>query len=137
MSRIRRVVIHHSASPRTTSPDAIRNWHETKGWRAVGYHYLIDHRGKTHVGRPLPEMGAHAKGANRDSIGICVIGNNAELGQEWNTLQRHALIELCKALLGVFPGLTFHAHKDVGSTKTRCPGCDIGLHTGLPVVLAA
>lgn len=72
------IIIHHSASPMlTTLPSHIRNWHLDRGFREVGYHCMIDHKGVVHKGRNESEQGAHNKhgGFNRISLGICVIGN--------------------------------------------------------------
>ena len=47
-----------------------------RGWTTVGYNYVIVPDGQLRVGRPLWETGAHARGQNQDSIGVCVIGDN-------------------------------------------------------------
>lgn len=41
----------------------------------VGYHYYIERSGKLHQARADNEEGAHAKGFNTSSIGICLAGN--------------------------------------------------------------
>ena len=88
MNRIERLVIHHSASARSTTFAAIKHWHtdappKGNGWSDIGYNYVILGNGKLRVGRPLPTTGAHAKGKNSTSIGVCVVGNNLKSDQEW------------------------------------------------------
>jgi N-acetylmuramoyl-L-alanine amidase len=78
MSKIQKVeylIIHHSASPETTTIDDIRQWHKNKGWSDIGYHKVIYQNGEVKQGRPDAVMGAQAFGANAFSLGICCIGN--------------------------------------------------------------
>ena len=66
-------VIHHTAT-KDVSIDVIRRYHvNTKGWKDVGYHYLIRKNGKVEKGRDLNKRGAHAKGRN-DQVGIALTG---------------------------------------------------------------
>ena len=125
MAPIRRIVIHHSASPRETTFEQIEGWHLAKGWDAIGYHYLIDGDAKVHVGRPIVFQGAHAKGANRDSIGICVTGDNTRGGMEWSHEQRVRLRELVAALRTALPGVEVMGHREVPGAATACPGEDV------------
>lgn len=48
------------------------------GLLEVGYHYLILQDGKLVGCRPHNVQGTHAKGANRDSIGVCLAGGLSE-----------------------------------------------------------
>jgi len=40
----------------------------------VGYHYVVDLQGNVHKGRCITQVGAHVKGHNKTSIGICYVG---------------------------------------------------------------
>jgi N-acetylmuramoyl-L-alanine amidase len=53
----------------------IDKWHKARGWRGVGYHWIICRDGNIQVGRLENEMGAHTFGQNRDSIGVCWVGS--------------------------------------------------------------
>lgn len=81
MSRtIDRIVIHHSADKRwrTHTWEDVRRWHLARGWRDIGYHLGVvfdDGRWQIKRGRPLDQIGAHAKGYNARSIGIMFEGN--------------------------------------------------------------
>ena len=54
----------------------VRNWHTSKGWSDIGYHYLIDRDGTVVSGRPLERTGAHVKGHNTGTIGISLFGGH-------------------------------------------------------------
>ena len=84
------VVIHCSA----TYPDMdigaveIKEWHLDRGWSDIGYHYVIRRDGSIEDGRPERLAGAHAKGANSNSIGICMVGGKARDGKQANNFTR-------------------------------------------------
>lgn len=126
MRDVHLIVIHHSASPLTTTVEGIRRWHvEGRSWSDIGYHGVIEGDGKWKPGRPFERMGAHAKGANRGSIGICVVGDNTKSGQEWTPLQISGLADALGFLVQQFPGCRVAGHREVGTTKTKCPGLDV------------
>ena len=83
MREINEVIIHCSATRPNWMQDMgglakvaeIRRWHvEDRNWSDIGYHYVIDRSGKVFDGRPEARVGAHVKGRNSNSIGICLIG---------------------------------------------------------------
>lgn len=77
------IVLHHSftADGQTVNWDAIKKYHmETNKWADIGYHFGIEAVDGKYVimkGRPLRIRGAHCAdgGMNKQSIGICMIGN--------------------------------------------------------------
>lgn len=82
-SDIDAIVIHCSATPEglPVTLEDIDKMHRNKGWKMVGYNYVIELDGKIRVGRPLTMDGAHAntaglsgKSYNLHSIGICYVG---------------------------------------------------------------
>lgn len=125
LHRIRRVVVHHSASPLTTTTDQIREAHLAKGWQDIGYHLICEANGFLRHGRRIPLRGAHALGANKDSIGICLIGDNTQDGQHWTEAQLHTLALLKQSIDMIWPGLIWQGHRDAGKTATLCPGLEI------------
>ena len=53
----------------------VRRWHvQQRGWRDIGYHWVIDRDGKVAPGRPETEIGAHVEGHNRGTIRIWLLG---------------------------------------------------------------
>jgi len=90
----------------------IDEWHRAKGWAKIGYHNVIRRNGALEHGRDLAEIGAHAYGFNRDSLGICMIGgvdseNNPQdnfTPEQYTTLRGYI-----DTMLDVFPAkLTGH-----------------------------
>lgn len=74
------IIVHCSATPpqmKTTIED-IHKWHLNRGIRSergrTGYHFVIERSGKIEQGRELMEMGAHARGYNDRSVGVCLVG---------------------------------------------------------------
>ena len=114
------IVVHCSATPESQdiTAETIRRWHLAKGWRDIGYHYVIRRNGKLEIGRPLAEAGAHVKGYNRKSIGICLVGGRAaDSNKGENNFTREQLSQLAKlveALLLVLPArVTVLGHRDL------------------------
>lgn len=87
------VVVHHSASPRWTTVEAIDRWHKERGWDGIGYHYVIYPDGSIHEGRSLDKVGAHAKGRNTTHIGICLVGYDSFTDEQVRSLDK-LIIEL-------------------------------------------
>lgn len=77
-------------------------------FKSIGYHYVLDTDGSKHTGRHLDEDGAHVKGHNRNSIGICLVGLNRFTRAQWAAL--HSLI---KALKAQYPAAKVVGHRDL------------------------
>ena len=86
-SDVKWIVIHCAATPegRNVSVDDIRRWHvDERGWSDIGYHWVVELNGDLKQGRKEYKSGAHAKGWNGKSIGVCyVIGPD----RDWETTQ--------------------------------------------------
>lgn len=120
-----RIILHHSLThdSGTVSWGAIRNYHVNhNGWSDIGYHFGIENlRGQTEIlmGRFPDQRGAHCRGNNSDSIGICFVGNfDVEPPSEivWKKG-----IMLCKYLMEVLHIQTIQGHRELNPGKT-CPG---------------
>lgn len=75
------IILHCSATPegRDVKAEDIKRWHvQERGWRDIGYHYVIELDGRVRPGRPIEMQGAHCTGHNKTSIGICYVGGLAE-----------------------------------------------------------
>lgn len=119
----RRIVIHHSASHKTTTAEDIQSWHYNRGWAGIGYHYVIDYAGVITQGRPEDTQGAHAyqdkqHEANTDGIGICVIGNFMD--RKPTEAQITSLVWLIKNIQSRYGEIPVIGHRDV--MPTSCPG---------------
>ncbi len=83
MRKIKEIIIHCSATPegKDFTVQDIDKWHRQRGFKGIGYHYVIYRDGSTHQGRDLECAGAHCMGHNANSIGICYIGGVAKDGK--------------------------------------------------------
>lgn len=130
MRPIRRIIIHCSATPegRDYTVEQIREWHVGgNGWKDIGYHFVIYRDGSIHKGRPVEIPGAHTRGLNATSIGVCYVGGCASDGKTPKDTrtheQRKALRQLVKELLAKYPGATVHGHNEFANKA--CPSFDV------------
>ena len=129
MRTIDEIIIHCSATKEglNFNVNDIRRWHKAKGWKDVGYHYVICLDGSIQGGRPLNEIGAHCTGHNKNSIGICYIGGLDENNKPKDTRtihQKAALHTLLKQLCVQFPKATIHGHNEFNNGKA-CPSFNV------------
>src|SRR3989338_11094347 len=91
-------------------------------WEDIGYHYLIDKKGKIHVGRSEKFIGAHVFGHNKNSIGICLIGNFDE--ESPTKKQTQTLIKFLKEKVRKFkiPIKNILGHREFPEITKTCPG---------------
>ena len=91
MRIITEIIIHCSATPegKPFTVADIDRWHRQRGFRCIGYHFVIYLNGSVHAGRPITESGAHCQGHNAHSIGICYVGGLDSLGQPKDTRTPH------------------------------------------------
>ena len=116
------IVIHHAAHPSANILD-VHRWHKQKGWSGFGYHFYIAKDGQVCRGRPENTMGAHCKGYNKISLGICLQGNFQV--EKVNKIQLNALTELCQYLRDKYNISTVKGHGELKSTS--CPGLNFPL----------
>lgn len=125
MRKINKIIIHCSATieGQSITADTIDQWHKKRGWRGIGYHYVIGLDGLIEYGRMVDEIGAHVKGMNADSIGICYIGG-LDAGKEpkdTRTLkQKESLLDLLKTLKRLHPNATIHGHNEFANKACPC-----------------
>jgi N-acetylmuramoyl-L-alanine amidase len=126
-----KIIIHCSDS---TFGNAITidKWHRERGFDSVGYHFVILNGkpkkgewyhsldGQIECGRNVDTVGAHARGVNRGSIGICLIGVTEFTERQYEALSG-LLIELCDKY-DIMPN-DIYGHYDV-SNKT-CPNFNV------------
>lgn len=130
MRKLIEIIVHCSATPegKDFTIDDIRRWHLEKGYSDIGYHFVIYRDGSIHRGRPLDQAGAHCKGHNANSIGVCYIGGldaKGDKAKDTRTPQQiESLIELLQALKVVFGDLAIVGHHDYNKGK-ECPCFDV------------
>ena len=142
MRTINEIIVHCSATaPEWGSDhtiewkrDQIDQWHKDRGWGAtydgtkyhVGYHWLIDRDGSIAPGRPEQISGAHTKGKNSTTIGICLLGGRGSSADDkfednFTPAQDAALRGLIQSLEIKYPSITkVSGHHDYA--PKACPG---------------
>jgi N-acetylmuramoyl-L-alanine amidase len=126
---IDKIFIHCSATPEGREHDVedIRLWHTSKGWRDVGYHYVVKLDGTVEEGRSINLDGAHARGHNEGSIAVCYIGGLTKSGKTPKDTRTQAQIdslhELLTNLSNVYPKATLHGHNEFANKA--CPSFDV------------
>lgn len=130
---ISKVIVHCSATRegQPISVETIRKWHKLRGWSDIGYHYVIDLNGQVHAGRDVSRVGAHVKGENTGSVGVCYIGGLDKDGEPKDTRtfeQDIALTYLLKLLTHQYEGSTLHGHNEFSSKA--CPCFDVQAEYG-------
>ena len=128
MRTINEIIVHCSATPegRPTTVGDIRSWHKQRGFKDVGYHYVVYLDGSIHAGRPESAIGAHCTGHNRNSLGVCYIGGVAKdckTPKDTRTeAQKRALELLLKELKRRYPRAKIYGHRDFAAKA--CPSFD-------------
>ena len=124
------LVVHCSATPegKPFIVKDIEQWHQARGFKGIGYNYVIYLDGTVHEGRDVNLIPAHIEGHNKDSIGICYIGGCDTSGKKpkdtRTPAQKTALIELLKALKKLYPNAKILGHRDFAGVKKACPSFD-------------
>lgn len=107
----------------------IDRWHRKRGWLKIGYHYVIRADGSLEFGRQLDEVGAHAKGHNKNSIGICLVGGvnaQGEAEDNFSRTQKKTLKTLLEMLISKCEdGVTVCGHRDLPNVHKACPCFDV------------
>ena len=106
----------------------IDRWHRQRGWSRIGYSYVITRDGTVEVGRGHDEIGAHVKGYNHESVGVCLVGglNDEKTAGEDNftDAQWKALANLVTTLKDFYPDAEVLGHRDFPNVKKECPCFD-------------
>jgi N-acetyl-anhydromuramyl-L-alanine amidase AmpD len=128
MRKINSIVIHHSAGTQETSLEAIILMHRRRGMQTIGYHhYIFKENGKWvgKRGRRDAQVGAHAKGFNERSLGICLAGNYENQVPEEESLD--ILVDTIAKWCSLYsiPVEEIYGHRQVGTTATVCPGANL------------
>ena len=117
MRNIDSIIVHCSATKAGqdfTAAD-IDCWHRERGFNGIGYHYVIRLDGKLEKGRDVSLAGAHCRGWNERSVGICYIGGLDENGRPADTrtnAQKRVLYQIIMDLQREYNILQVLGHRD-------------------------
>lgn len=131
MRDIDTIIVHCSATSANhdvRSKD-IKRWHtQDNGWSDIGYHYVICRDGAVERGRPVSRAGAHVRGHNDKSIGVCLAGGTDYGGKpEFNFTYRQMaqLLRLLTDLKATYDIKRVAGHNDFDKGKA-CPCFNVG-----------
>lgn len=132
---VKYIVVHCSATRLNmdVNTERIRQWHTApkpkgNGWSAIGYHFVIERDGKIEEGREITRPGAHVRGYNKQSIGVCLVGGlNKNSKGEFNFTreQMDSLEKLLSMLSDMAPNATIQGHRDFPGVNKACPCFDV------------
>jgi len=128
MREINKIIVHCSATREEENFEVaeIRKWHLARGFSDIGYHFYIDLYGEIHKGRDISKIGAHCKGHNRNSIGICYCGGveaDGKTPKDTRTSeQRKALVAVIRTLKAMYPEAIVYSHNEFANKA--CPSFD-------------
>lgn len=125
MREITEIIVHCTATRagREYGLGDVDRWHRARGWKGIGYHYLVGLEGELWSGRPEAEAGAHCTGHNARSIGVCYVGGLDGEGRPADTrtdAQKRTLLTLLRGLHRRFPQAAIHSHKDFAAKACPC-----------------
>lgn len=140
------LIVFHCSATRPSQHigrETIEEWHLSRGFSSIGYHFVITRAGDLQTGRPLEDIGAHVQGYNAASVAVCMVGgldhNGHEFAnapqaftpQQWDTAR--VLVAFLRKL---YPEAKILGHRDLspdtnkdGKIEPRewlksCPGFD-------------
>lgn len=126
MRSIEKIILHCSATVqgRDFGSKDIDRWHRARGFRCIGYHYVVRLDGSVERGRGEQEIGAHCLGQNAHSLGVCYIGGLAPDGKTPRDTrtpeQKRALTRLLRELKRRYPAATLHGHREFAAKACPC-----------------
>ena len=119
-SKIELLVVHCSDTDNEITAIDIHKMHMNFGWDGIGYHKIILRDGTIENGRPEYWIGAHVKGKNNKSLGVCLIGRNQFTNRQFNSLK----LVLNEWKLK-YPKAKILGHCDTGNTDKTCPNFNV------------
>ncbi|MDP2628853.1 MAG: peptidoglycan recognition family protein [Nanoarchaeota archaeon] len=121
LGKVNKIIIHHSQR-QNDFPEFIRQRHIQRGFEDIGYHWLVDAEGNLYKGRDEKFIGAHVFGHNKDSFGVCLIG---DLDKAHPTKKQiSTLIEFLrdKAIQNKISTENILGHREFPNVTKTCPG---------------
>jgi len=119
---IQKLIVHCSDTPDDCNFDAIyiHKMHLSFGWDGIGYHKVILRNGEVEEGRPEYWVGAHVKGLNDQSLGVCLIGR-----KHFTKKQFDALDHILRKWKKKYANAIILGHYQATDTNKTCPNFDV------------
>ena len=121
-NNIKYLVVHCSDTDdkKRIGINEIHQMHLNFGWDGVGYHKVICRNGEIQNGRPEFWKGAHVKGKNDQSLGVCIIGR-----EKFTKKQMISLQKVLDEWRIKYPKAKVVGHRDIQETSKTCPNFNV------------
>lgn len=124
MRLINDIIVHCSANGPSCTFGAkeITQIHRERGFATCGYHYVIKRDGTIERGRAISQAGAHCKGHNAHSVGVCWVGGVDKGGNPCDNrteAQKNSLRKLLFKLVVMYR-CKIHGHSDYANKACPC-----------------
>lgn len=130
MRKIKYIVVHCTAGNQRQKAKDVVYFHTgpkskgCKGWKAPGYHYIVEADGTVVNTWPEEKISNGVKGHNAECINVCWVGG-LDLSKpkpypsidNRTTAQKHGLIEIIKTLKAKYPDAEVRGHRDFSVDK--------------------
>ena len=117
---IKFIVVHCSDTDDNLKALDIHKLHLKFGWEGVGYNKIIENDGRIVNGRPEFWKGAHVRGYNDRSLGVCLIGKSRFSKSQFISLEK-ILIDWKKK----YKNIKIIGHYEVSDCNKTCPNFDV------------
>jgi N-acetylmuramoyl-L-alanine amidase len=127
---IKYIAIHCTASQPTATVAAIqRHWKDTLGWKAPGYHLLIEPNGTIHRLMDFNGVANGVRGFNKESVHISYIGGITKEGKPIDNrtdAQKKAILLCINEVIEWADNkcLIIQGHRDFPNANKACPCFD-------------
>lgn len=127
---IKYIVVHCTATPegREHTAQDIDRWHKQRGFKEIGYNYVVKLDGTIELGRDVDKIPAHVEGYNANSIGITYVGgvdkDKFRAKDTRTEAQKKSLMVLLKELRKLYPTAQILGHRDFKGVNKACPSFD-------------
>lgn len=124
------LVLHCTATPPDADVSAaeIDAWHRERGWSGIGYHFVVRRDGAVEPGRALDEVGAHVRGHNARSVGVCYVGgvDRGGVPEDNRTPEQRVVLRAIVAVLrAAYPDARVLGHRDFSEVSKACPSFNV------------
>lgn len=124
MRKINNIVVHCTATPRTTTVESIQNyWKNVLKWKSPGYHIIIKPDG-SYVRLATDEQICNGVAKhNANSIHISYIGgvNGKKAIDNRTPAQKKTLLSLLRTMRSRYPDAIIQGHRDFPRVAKECP----------------
>ena len=117
---VKYIIIHCSDTGNNDTAIDIHKLHISFGWDGIGYHKVICRSGLIENGRPEFWIGAHVRGYNDKSLGVCLIGRKKFTKNQFSSLRL-----VIKDWKKKYPNAKIVGHYEITNSSKTCPNFNV------------